>query len=108
MSDIQSQNGSDPSCFGNRDRPLTRLYDRKSHNTAMLLLGKRQLASISSGMWTASLHPMLITTFDSISLITDILEVRRNLRNLHLRMQEAAIRSVLSPIDKTPRLMFGC
>lgn len=75
----------------------------------MLLLGKRQLASISSDTRMASLPPILITTTsDSISLITDILEVRRNLRNLHLRMQEVATRFVLLPIDKTPRPMYGC
>ena len=108
MSDIQSHNGRDPSCFGSRDRPLTRLYDRKSHNTAMLRLGKRQLASISSDMWTASLPPMLITTSDFIFPTTDIIEVRRNPPSLHPRMQEMANPSVLLPIDKIPCLTFAC
>ena len=86
----QSHNGRDQSCFRSRDWPLTILHNRKFLNTAMLLLGKRQLASISSDMRMASFPPMLITTSDSISLITDILAVRRKLRSLHLRMQEAA------------------
>ena len=108
MSDIRSHSGRDPSCFGSCDWPLTKLFDRRSHNSVMLLLGKRQLALISSGMRMASLLPILITQCDSISLITDILEVRRNPPNLRLRMQEAATRFALSPTDKTLCLMFGC
>ena len=108
MSDIQSHNGRDPSCFGSCDWPLTRLYNRKSHSTVMLLLGKHQPASISSDMRMVSLPPMLITTSDSISLITDILEARRNLRSLHRRMQEAATPVVLLQTDRTQCPISGC
>lgn len=107
MSDIQIRNGRDPSCFRSRDRRLIEFCDRKSHNTVMLLLGKRQLASTSSDMLKANLPPTLITT-DSISPITDILEAKRNLRSLHLRMQEAVTRFVLLPTGKTPCPTFGC
>ena len=51
---------------------------------------------------------MLIITLDYISLITDILEVRRNLQSLHPKMQGVATRFVLSPTDKTLYPMFGC
>lgn len=103
MSDIQSHNGRDQFCFGSRNRPLTKIYNRKSHNTVTLPLGKRQLASISSDTWMVSLSPTLITTSDSISLTIDIIEVRRNLRSLLPRMQE------VNPIaDKTPCPTFEC
>lgn len=108
VSDIHNHNRGDRSCFGSHDRLLIVTCDRKSRSTAMLLLGKRQLALTSSVLWMASLRPMLITTLDSISLTTDILEVRRNPRSLHLRMQEAATQFVLSPTDKTLCLMFEC
>ena len=51
---------------------------------------------------------MLIITLDYIFLITDILEVRKNLQSLHLKMQEVATRFVLSPTDKTLYLTFEC
>ena len=98
----------DTSRFRSRDSPLTRWADRKFHSTAMLLLGRRQLALISSGLKIMSLRPMLTITPDYISLITDILEVRRNLQSLHPKMQELAIRFVLSPTGKTLYLTFGC
>ena len=43
-------NCRDTSCFRSRDSPLIRWADRKFHITAMLLLGKRQLALTSSGL----------------------------------------------------------
>ena len=74
----------------------------------MLLFGKRQLASTSSDSWMVSLRSKLITTLDSTSLITDILEARRNPPSRHPKMQEAGTQFVLSRTDKTPCLMFGC